>query len=133
MSKALHRSTKTYGHDLGFSVAFRQWRAQSHCRLLHGYSLAFRFEFAAEELDPRNWVVDFGGLKGLKAMLEQNFDHKTVFLLTIRNWRGSKTAPAAAFLTSWYSRRSAAKNLQNTSSSAPSSGSTTPDSRRGAD
>lgn len=75
---ALHRSTKTYGHDLGFSVAFRQWRAESHCRLLHGYSLGFRFEFAAEELDCRNWVVDFGGLKGLKGILEDSFDHKTV-------------------------------------------------------
>ena len=77
-NKAEHRSTKTYGHDLGFSVAFRQWRAHSHCRLLHGYSLAFRFEFAANDLDAVNWVVDFGGLKGLKAMLEDNFDHKTV-------------------------------------------------------
>lgn len=78
LNKAEHRSTKTYGHDLGFSVAFRQWRAHSHCRLLHGYSLAFRFEFAANDLDGTNWVVDFGGLKGLKAMLEDNFDHKTV-------------------------------------------------------
>lgn len=72
------RSTKTYGHDIGLSAAFRQWRAESHCRFLHGYSLAFRFEFEADELDHRNWVVDFGGLKGLKAMLEDNFDHKTV-------------------------------------------------------
>lgn len=78
MRKAIHRSTKTYGHDLGFSVAFRQWRAESHCRLLHGYSLAFRFEFAADTLDPRNWVVDFGGLKALKGMLENTFDHKTI-------------------------------------------------------
>lgn len=78
LNKAEHRSTKTYGHDLGFSVAFRQWRAHSHCRLLHGYSMAFRFEFAANDLDAVNWVVDFGGLKGLKAMLEDNFDHKTV-------------------------------------------------------
>lgn len=78
LNKAEHRSTKTYGHDLGFSVAFRQWRAHSHCRLLHGYSLGFRFEFAANDLDERNWVVDFGGLKGLKAMLEDNFDHKTI-------------------------------------------------------
>ena len=29
-------STKTYGHDLGLSAAFRQWRAESHCRLIHG-------------------------------------------------------------------------------------------------
>jgi len=73
-----HRSTKTYGHELGFSCAFRQWRAESHCRLIHGYALAFRFEFEAEVLDVRNWVVDFGGLKPLKQILEDTFDHTTV-------------------------------------------------------
>lgn len=71
-------STKTYGHDLGLSAAFRQWKADSHCKYIHGYALAFRFEFEAEELDYRNWVVDFGGLKGLKKMLEDTFDHKLV-------------------------------------------------------
>lgn len=69
-------STKTYGHDLGLSAAFRQWRADSHCRFIHGYALSFKFEFEAEELDVRNWVVDFGGLKNLKGMLEDTFDHK---------------------------------------------------------
>jgi len=74
----IHRSTKTFGHECGFSVAFRQWRAESHCRLLHGYALSFKFVFEAEELDVRNWVVDFGGLKGLKGILEENFDHTTL-------------------------------------------------------
>jgi len=72
------RSTKTFGHDLGLSCAFRQWKAESHCRYVHGYALSFRFEFEADQLDARNWVVDFGGLKGLKAMLENTFDHKLV-------------------------------------------------------
>lgn len=72
------KSTKTYGHELGLSCAFRQWKADSHCRFVHGYALAFRFEFEASVLDTRNWVVDFGGLKGLKSMLEDTFDHKTV-------------------------------------------------------
>lgn len=70
-----YRSTKTFGHDLGLSACFRQWRAESHCQLLHGYALAVRFEFEAEDLDCRNWVVDFGGLKSLKGMLEDTFDH----------------------------------------------------------
>lgn len=74
----MYRSTKTYGHELGFSTAFRQWRAESHCRLIHGYSLAFHFVFEAEELDVRNWVVDFGGLKPLKTILEDTFDHKLI-------------------------------------------------------
>lgn len=70
-----YRSTKTYGHEVGLSCAFRQWRADSHCNLIHGYALSFKFTFEAEELDVRNWVVDFGGLKSLKGMLEDTFDH----------------------------------------------------------
>jgi 6-pyruvoyltetrahydropterin/6-carboxytetrahydropterin synthase len=70
------RSTKTFGHDLGLSACFRQWKAKSHCRFLHGYALAVRLEFEADALDDRNWVVDFGGMKPLKAMLEATFDHK---------------------------------------------------------
>ena len=69
-------STKTFGHDLGFSCAFRQWRAQSHCRFIHGYALGFKFTFAANSTDSCGWVVDFGGLKGLKEILANTFDHK---------------------------------------------------------
>lgn len=78
----MYRSTKTYGHNLGLSAVFRQHKANSHCNKLHGYALAFRFEFEATELDDRNWVVDFGDLKALKAMLEDTFDHKTVVAAT---------------------------------------------------
>jgi len=69
-------STKTYGHDIGLSACFRQHKAKSHCRFLHGYALAVRVEFEAVELDENNWVVDFGGLKSFKGMLETTFDHK---------------------------------------------------------
>lgn len=72
----MHYSTKTYGHEIGLSAAFRQHRAHSHCRFIHGYALAVKFTFAARELDACNWVVDFGGLKSLKGILEANFDHK---------------------------------------------------------
>lgn len=72
------RSTKTYGHELGLSATFRQWRATSHCNQLHGYALAFEFIFEADELDERNWVVDFGGLADLKRELQKTFDHKLV-------------------------------------------------------
>jgi len=71
-------STKTYGHNIGLSACFRQPKAHSHCKFLHGYSLQFKFTFSAEYLDEKNWVVDFGGLKPLKAWLEDNFDHKVV-------------------------------------------------------
>jgi 6-pyruvoyltetrahydropterin/6-carboxytetrahydropterin synthase len=71
----MHFSTKTYGHEIGLSACFRQHRADSHCRLLHGYALAVKLVFAAKELDVRNWVVDFGSLKSLKGWLEGTFDH----------------------------------------------------------
>lgn len=71
-------STKTYGHNIGLSAVFRQPNADhSHCHLLHGYSLGFKFTFACDHLDNKNWAVDFGGLKPIKAWLEDSFDHKT--------------------------------------------------------
>lgn len=70
------RATKTYGHEIGLSCAFRQWRAESHCRFLHGYALAFRLEFEAENVDENGWVIDFGGLKPIKDFLVENFDHR---------------------------------------------------------
>jgi len=71
-------STKTYGHNIGLACVFRQPNADhSHCHLLHGYSLAFRFTFGCKNLDNKNWAVDFGGLKPLKKWLEDHFDHKT--------------------------------------------------------
>ena len=66
-------STKTY-NQIG-PVAYRQWRADSHCNLIHGYALSFHLEFECDTLDARNWCMDFGGLKPLKDLLEDWFDH----------------------------------------------------------
>lgn len=82
-------STKTYP-SLG-PVAYRQWRADRKsgktdgsrysmdeipgCNAIHGYALSFHFEFEADDLDARNWVMDFGSLRPLKDLLEQLFDH----------------------------------------------------------
>lgn len=66
-------STKTY-RQIG-PVAYRQWRADSHCNLIHGYALSFHFEFECDTLDARNWCQDFGGLRPLKENLEEWFDH----------------------------------------------------------
>jgi len=69
-------STKTFNTDRGLSCCFRQWRAtHSHCSTLHGYSIGVKFVFECEELDERNWVFDFGGLKDIKKWLEHMFDH----------------------------------------------------------
>lgn len=71
----MYVSTKRYGHEAGFSIAYRQYRADSHCKYIHGYSLAFEFEFESPVLDVRNWVCDFGGFRTLKGFLEDYFDH----------------------------------------------------------
>jgi len=67
-----YQSTKIL--ELG-SCAFRQWRADSHCKYIHGYRLIAKFWFSCDTLDDKNWVVDFGGLKELKKTLEYQFDH----------------------------------------------------------
>jgi 6-pyruvoyltetrahydropterin/6-carboxytetrahydropterin synthase len=67
--------TSTKVIELG-SCAFRQWRADhSHCHYLHGYQLKAKYWFGCKELDNKNWAVDFGGLKDLKAKLQHVFDH----------------------------------------------------------
>lgn len=71
----MYKSTKTFGHDRGLSCCFRQWRAKSHCNLLHGYALSVHLEFSALTLDERNWVVDFGALKQIEQWLKATFDH----------------------------------------------------------
>lgn len=78
------QSTKLFD---GFSCVFRQWRAKgTHCSYLHGYALSFRIWFEGE-LDERNWVWDFGGMKravgkieGLapNAWMNYMFDHTTL-------------------------------------------------------
>lgn len=71
-----YRSTKTYDHSEGLSCCFRQWRAaHSHCSLVHGYALAFKFTFRARELDDNNWCYDFGALKPVRKWLHEMFDH----------------------------------------------------------
>jgi len=66
-------STKEYVDQ--FPVAYRQWRADSHCNIIHGYSFSMKFYFGANNLDVRNWVADYGGLRDLKGFLQDQFDH----------------------------------------------------------
>lgn len=79
-----YTSTKVYD---GFSTCFRQWRAKdTHCQYLHGYGVSFKVWFTGE-LDDRNWVFDFGGMKralnvidGMepKRWLEWLLDHTVI-------------------------------------------------------
>lgn len=71
-----YRVTKTYGHERGLSVAFRQHKADhSHCHFVHGYALAIAITFEAGELDARGWVIDFGAMAQVKEWLDLTFDH----------------------------------------------------------
>lgn len=65
-------STKRFS---GFPCTHRQWKADSHCKYVHGYSRSFYFEFEASELTEEFWVMDFGGLKEVKTWLDYMFDH----------------------------------------------------------
>jgi len=81
---AKFQSTKVFD---GFSTVFRQWKAEgTHCRFLHGYGVSFRVWFEGE-LDERNWVWDFVGMKRAKgtidgknpkAWMDYMFDHTTI-------------------------------------------------------
>lgn len=71
-----HHSSKAYIDE--FPVAYKQWKADSHCNKNHGYSFSIIFHFGANSLDKRGWVVDFGSLKPLKETLKEMFDHKTI-------------------------------------------------------
>jgi 6-pyruvoyltetrahydropterin/6-carboxytetrahydropterin synthase len=78
------QSTKLFD---GFSTVFRQWKAEgTHCKFLHGYGVSFRVWFEGE-LDERNWVWDFGGMKRAKGNIDGKnpkewmdymFDHTTI-------------------------------------------------------
>jgi 6-pyruvoyltetrahydropterin/6-carboxytetrahydropterin synthase len=37
-----------------------------------------KFYFGGNDLDARNWMADYGGLKELKSILESQFDHTTL-------------------------------------------------------
>jgi 6-pyruvoyltetrahydropterin/6-carboxytetrahydropterin synthase len=77
-------STKVFD---GYSTVFRQWKAEgTHCRFLHGYGVSFKVWFEGE-IDERNWVWDFGGMKRAKgtidgmnpkAWMDYMFDHTTI-------------------------------------------------------
>lgn len=79
MKQKKYVSTKTY-RQIG-PCAYRQWRADSHCSKIHGYAFSFHFEFECDDLDARNWAMDYGGLRPLKDLLEEWFDHTLLVAL----------------------------------------------------
>ena len=71
----IYKYTSTKEYIDAFPCAYRQWRADSHCNTIHGYSFSMKFYFGTNDLDVRNWAADYGGLKELKKILEDQFDH----------------------------------------------------------
>ena len=75
MQPITYKYTSTKEYIDAFPCAYRQFRADSHCNLIHGYSFSMKFFFGTDNLDVRNWAADYGGLKELKKELENQFDH----------------------------------------------------------
>lgn len=70
---------KKFGHDIGLSCTFRQWKAtETHCSMIHGYALGITLTIEGVELDHRNWLVSFGDFKQARKALEDWFDHTTI-------------------------------------------------------
>ena len=66
------KSTKLFA---GFPCTHRAWRSEGHCRFIHGYNRSFHFTFICNQTDENGWVMDFGGLKKVRAFLNFYFDH----------------------------------------------------------
>ena len=75
MQPIIYKYTSTKEYINAFPCAYRQFRADSHCNLIHGYAFSMKFYFGTNDLDVRNWAADYGGLKELKKILEDQFDH----------------------------------------------------------
>ena len=90
-------STKVFD---GFSCCFRQWKATTtHCQYLHGYGVSFKVWFEGD-LDERNWVWDFGGMKRAKTKIDGKspkewmdymFDHTVLVAKDDPHLKGFKT------------------------------------------
>lgn len=78
MMSRSYKFTSTKEYVDAFPVAYRQWRADSHCKFVHGYAFSMKFYFGTDTLDIRNWSADYGGLKELKSILQTQFDHTTL-------------------------------------------------------
>ena len=70
-----YKYTSTKEYIDAFPCAYRQYLTDSHCKKIHGYSFSMKFYFGTNDLDARNFVADYGGLKELKKALEDRFDH----------------------------------------------------------
>ena len=78
LTPAAYKYTSTKEWIEEFPVAYKQWKADTHCSLNHGYALSIKLYFGAQALCRRGWVTDYGGLKELKELLKLQMDHRTL-------------------------------------------------------
>ena len=106
----------------GFSTVFRQWKAEdTHCRFLHGYGISFKVYFEGD-LDDRNWVWDFGGMKRAKTQIEGKspkewmdymFDHTVIIAEDDPGMKGWETMNQLGVIQLRVIKLQVQKNLQN--------------------
>ena len=46
-----YKYTSTKEYIDAFPVAYKQWRADTHCNKLHGYAYSMKFYFGCNDLD----------------------------------------------------------------------------------
>lgn len=78
----MYKSYKRYDN---ISVCHRNYHAAKNterdsfrCSLIHGYARSIELEFAADVLDDKGWVYDFGNCRTFKKWLDDNYDHCTL-------------------------------------------------------
>lgn len=82
-----------------FPFAHRQPNHAGHCKYIHGHNWGFDFTFQCEKVDACGFVIDFGSLGWLKAMLDDMFDHTLVlniddpYLDELKDMLGNTTDP----------------------------------------
>ena len=64
---------------LDFCYGHRLLNHEGVCRHLHGHNAMVEIDIAAETLDARDMVVDFGDIKrAVKAWIDRELDHKMI-------------------------------------------------------
>ncbi|MBI3735201.1 6-carboxytetrahydropterin synthase QueD [Candidatus Sumerlaeota bacterium] len=75
---------------IDFCYGHRLRNYEGKCKYLHGHNGRIEIELAAEKLDGRGMVVDFGDIKNvMKKWVDENLDHRMLL---------RKDDPAIAFI-----------------------------------
>lgn len=70
------------------------------CARLHGHNYEVELELASEDLNPDQFVIDYGELSGFKRIMDEELDH--------RHLNSFMTHPTAELLACWLYNRAAA-------------------------